>query len=344
MFAPQFSQALPRRFAALARCAVGVAAAIGLSTTAQAAWEPTKPVEFVIPAGTGGGADQMARLIQGIVVQHKLMKESMVVVNKAGGAGAEGFLAVKDAKGDPHKIIITLSNLFTTPMATGVPFSWKDLTPVAMLALDQFVLWVNAETPYKTAAEYIAAAKAAGPNKFKMAGTGSKQEDQILTVGLEKATGTKFIYIPFKGGGDVAVQLVGKHVDSTVNNPIEAVSQWRAGSLRPLCVFDDERMPYKTKITATMSWNDIPTCKEAGVPTDYVMLRGIFMAPGVTPEQQAFFVELMKKVRATPEWKEYMEKGAFNQSFMAGADYVKWVEGAEKNHRQLMTEAGFLAK
>ena len=329
------------RIAALAAAAL---TSLAFAPAAQAAWEPTKPVEFVVPAGTGGGADQMARLIQGIVVKHKLMKEPLVVVNKSGGAGAEGFLSVKDAKGDPHKIIITLSNLFTTPMATGVPFSWKDLTPVAMMALDQFVLWVNAETPYKSAAEYIAAAKAAGPNKFKMAGTGSKQEDQILTVGLEKATGTKFIYIPFKGGGDVAVQLVGKHVDSTVNNPIEAVAQWRAGSLRPLCVFDDERMPYKAKVTETMSWNDIPTCKEAGVPTDYVMLRGIFMAPGVTAEQQAYFVDLMKKVRETPDWKEYMEKGAFNQSFMTGADYVKWVENAEKTHRQLMSEAGFLAK
>ena len=329
------------RIAALAAAAL---TSLAFAPAAQAAWEPTKPVEFVVPAGTGGGADQMARLIQGIVVKHKLMKEPLVVVNKSGGAGAEGFLSVKDAKGDPHKIIITLSNLFTTPMATGVPFSWKDLTPVAMMALDQFVLWVNAETPYKNASEYIAAAKAAGPNKFKMAGTGSKQEDQILTVGLEKATGTKFIYIPFKGGGDVAVQLVGKHVDSTVNNPIEAVAQWRAGSLRPLCVFDDERMPYKAKVTETMSWNDIPTCKEAGVPTDYVMLRGIFMAPGVTAEQQAYFVDLMKKVRETPDWKEYMEKGAFNQSFMTGADYVKWVENAEKTHRQLMSEAGFLAK
>jgi tripartite-type tricarboxylate transporter receptor subunit TctC len=308
------------------------------------AWEPSKPVEFVVPAGTGGGADQMARMIQGIVIKHNLMKQPMIVVNKSGGAGAEGFLAMKEAKGDPHKIVITLSNLFTTPMATGVPFNWKDLTPVAMLAMDQFVLWVNAESPYKTATEFIAAAKAAGPNKFKMAGTGWKQEDQILTVGLEKATGTKFIYIPFKGGGDVAVQLVGKHVDSTVNNPIEAVAQWRAGSLRPLCVFDDERMPYKTKVTDTQSWNDIPTCKEAGVPADYVMLRGIFMAPGVTPEQQTFYVDLLKKVRATPEWKEYMEKGAFNQSFMVGSEFVKWVEGAEKNHRGLMTEAGFMAK
>ncbi len=315
-----------------------------LSAGPALAWEPTKPVEFIIPAGTGGGADQMARFIQGVVVKHKLMKESMVVVNKSGGAGAEGFLAVKEAKGDPHKIIITLSNLFTTPLATGVPFNWKDMTPVSMLALDQFVLWVNAGTPYKTAKEYIDAVKAAGPNKMKMGGTGSKQEDQIITVGLEKATGTKFIYVPYKGGGEVAVQLVGKHVDSSVNNPIEAVAQWRAGALRPLCVFDDQRMPYKQKVTDTMSWNDIPTCKESGVPTDYVMLRGIFMAPGVTPDQVKFYVNLLQKVRETPDWKEFMEKGAFNTTALTGTDYVRWLTNADVLHKQLMTEAGFLAK
>ncbi|MFZ9640050.1 MAG: Bug family tripartite tricarboxylate transporter substrate binding protein [Hylemonella sp.] len=318
-------------------------AALGAASSA-AAWEPTKPVEFVVPAGTGGGADQMARLMQGIIVKHKLMKQSLIVVNKSGGAGAEGFLSVKEAKGDPHKIIITLSNLFTTPLATGVPFNWKDMTPVSMMALDQFVLWVNAETPYKTAKDYLAAVKAAGPSKMKMGGTGSKQEDQILTVGIEKATGTKFIYIPFKGGGDVAVQLVGKHIDSSVNNPVEAVAQWRAGKLRALCVFDDERMPYKTKVTDTQSWFDIPTCKEAGVPTDYVMLRGIFAAPGITADQLAYYVDLLKKVRETPDWKEFMEKGAFNQTAMSGADFAKWLTAAESTHRTLMQEAGFLAK
>jgi putative tricarboxylic transport membrane protein len=320
------------------------AAMLALAGAAQAAWEPSKPVEFVVPAGTGGGADQMARLIQGIIVKHKLMKESMVVANKAGGAGAEGFLAVKEAKGDPHKIIITLSNLFTTPLATGVPFNWKDMTPVSMMALDQFVLWVNADSPYKTASQFLAAVKAAGPNKMKMGGTGSKQEDQILTAGMEKATGTKFIYVPYKGGGEVAVQLVGGHVDATVNNPIEAVAQWRAGKLRPLCVFDDKRMPYKEKVTDKESWGDIPTCKEAGVATDYVMLRGIFMAPGVNAEQTAYYIELMKKVRETPDWKEFMEKGAFNTTAMSGTDYVKWLTSADIQHRLLMTEAGFLAK
>ena len=326
--------------------ALALAAAItcGLAVfPTAAAWEPTKPVEFIVPAGTGGGADQMARFIQGVVQKHNLMKQPMIVVNKSGGAGAEGFLAVKEAKGDPNKIIITLSNLFTTPLATGVPFNWKDLTPVAMLALDQFVLWVNAETPYKTAKDYLDAVKAGGANKFKMGGTGSKQEDQIITVAIEKASGVKFTYVPFKGGGDVAVQLVGKHIDSSVNNPIEAVAQWRAGSLRPLCVFDNDKMPYKAKVTDSMSWNDIPSCKSAGVNVDYLMLRGIFMPPGVTKEQVDFYVDLFKKVRETPDWKEFMEKGAFNTTFMSGPEYAKWVEAAENTHKQLMKEAGFLA-
>lgn len=329
----------------VAASAAAVLAVVGMATTQSAmAWEPTKPVEFVVPAGTGGGADQMARLMQGIIVKHKLMNQSLIVVNKSGGAGAEGFLSVKEAKGDPHKIIITLSNLFTTPLATGVPFNWKDMTPISMMALDQFVLWTNAEKPYKTAKEYLDAVKAAGPNKMKMGGTGSKQEDQILTVGIEKATGTKFIYVPFKGGGEVAVQLVGGHIDSSVNNPAEAVAQWRAGKLRALCVFDDHRMPYKAKVTDTQSWNDIPTCKEAGVPTEYVMLRGIFAAPGISADQLAYYVNLLKKVRETPDWKEYMEKGAFNQTSMSGADFTKWLTAAEDTHRNLMKEAGFLAK
>ena len=320
------------------------AAVVGLGASAAGAWEPTKSVEFVVPAGTGGGADQMARFIQGVISKNNLMKQSLMVVNKSGGAGAEGFLDIKGADKDPHKIIITLSNLFTTPLATGVPFNWKELTPVKMVALDQFVFWVNAESPYKTAKEYTDAVKAAGPNKMKMGGTGSKQEDQIITVAIEKITGAKFTYIPYKGGGEVAVQLVGKHVDSTVNNPIEAVEQWRAGKLRPLCVFDDKVMPYKAKVTPTQSWADIPTCKSQGMDVDYQMLRGIFMAPGVSKEQVQYYIELMKKVQATPEWKEFLEKGAFDTTTLAGDDFVKWLVKEEQRHQSLMAEAGFLAK
>jgi tripartite-type tricarboxylate transporter receptor subunit TctC len=311
---------------------------------AQAAWEPTKPVEFVVPAGTGGGADQMARFIQGVVAKHKLMKQSMVVVNRGGGAGAEGFLDVKSASGDPHKLIITLSNLFTTPLATGVPFNWRDMTPVSMMALDQFVLWVNADSPYKTAKDYLDAAKSQPDNTLKMGGTGSKQEDQIITVMLEGVAGKKLTYIPYKGGGEVAVQLVGNHVSSTVNNPIEAESHWRAGKLRALCVFDKERLPYPTKLSNGMSWQDIPTCASAGLPAEYVMLRGIFMPPKVSKEQLDFYVDLLAKVRATPDWKEFMEKGAFRQTSMTGTAYFDWLAKNEQMHRELMTKAGFIAK
>jgi len=315
----------------------------GLATTADAAWQPTRPVEFIVPAGTGGGADQMARMIQGIVQKHKLVPQSMVVVNKAGGAGAEGFLDVKAAAGNPHKIVITLSNLFTTPLATGVPFNWKDLTPVAMLALDEFILWVPSSTPFKSAKDYVEAAKKAGPGQFKMAGTGSKQEDEIITVALEQVTGSKLAYVPFKGGGDVVKALVGGHVNSTVNNPIEAVAFWKSGDLRALCVFDGKRMDYKAKITATQAWGDVPTCKEQGLDVEYLMLRGIFMPARVSQEVVDYYVGLFKKVRETPEWKDFMAQGAFNTSFMSGKEYADWVAKAEITHKELMTKAGFLA-
>jgi putative tricarboxylic transport membrane protein len=335
---------LAREMACTALLSGAVAMTLPPTSAYSQGWEPTKPIQFVIPAGTGGGADQMARFIQGLVAKNGLTKQPLITFNKGGGAGAEGFLEVKKAAGDPHIIIITLSNLFTTPYATGVPFGWQDMTPVAMLALDQFILWVNAETPYKTAKDYIEAVKAGDDKTFKMGGTGSKQEDQIITVALEKLTAPKkFTYVPYAGGGAVAVQLVGKHVNSTVNNPIEAVSQWKAGALRPLCLFDVKRSIYTGKVTADMAWSDIPTCKESGVDTEYQMLRGIFMAPGVKPEHVAFYVDLFKKVIATDDWKKFMEEGAFNQTFMTGDEFKTWVAANDKLHYDLMKEAGFLA-
>src|SRR5881296_2740389 len=305
-----------------------------------AAWEPTKPIELVIPAGTGGGADQMARLIAGIAAKHKLSPQPVIAVNKSGGAGAEGFLHVKGKKGDAYTIIITLSNLFTTPLHTGVPFNWKDLTPIARMALDQFILWVNAETPYKTAKEYIAAVKerSGGDNRMKMGGTGSAQEDQIITIQLEQALGVKFTYVPFKGGGEVCVNLVGGHVDSTVNNPIECVSHWKAKRVRPLAVFDTQRIP-------VAEWKDIPTVKEAlGSDIQYLMLRGIFGAPGMHKNAVDWYAGFLKKVYETPDFQEYMKQGALKPSFAMGPEYVKWVEENEQLHKELMATGGLLKK
>ncbi len=299
------------------------------------AWQPNKPVEFVVPAGSGGGADQMARFISPLVSKYKLCPTPWIVINKSGGAGAEGFMYVKGKKGDPNTVIITLSNLFTTPLATGVPFSWKDLTPIARLALDYFVLWVNAEAPYKTVKEYLEDVKKE-PGKFMMGGTGTAQEDQIITIMFEQAFGVKFTYVPFKGGGDVAVELVGKHVNSTVNNPAEAVSHWKAGRLKPLATIDNARI-------ALPDWDKIPTMKEAmGVDMSYLMLRGIFGAPGITKEQQDFYVDCLKKATETPEWKKYVSDMGLKAAFLSGPDYAKWVGEQEVIHKDLMTKGGLI--
>ena len=302
------------------------------------AWQPTKPVEFIIPAGTGGGADVMARLISPIVEKNKLSPQPFVPINKSGGAGAEGFTYVKGKKGDAHTIIITLSNLFTTPLATGVPFNWKDLTPLARLALDEFILWVNAETPYKSAREYIDAVKKS-PGTFKMGGTGSKQEDQIITVQMEQALGLKFLYVPFKGGGEVCVNLVGKQVDSTVNNPAECAGHWKAGRVRPLGVFDSERLSWAP------GWGEIPTIKEAlGLDIQYLMLRGIFGPPDMPKEAVNWYIGLLKNVSDSKEFKDYLLNNALKSAWQTGGDYIKWVDGAERLHKDLMEKAGLLKK
>jgi putative tricarboxylic transport membrane protein len=306
------------------------------------AWEPTKSVEIVVAAGAGGASDQMARMLQATIQKHNLIKQPVVVSLKGGASGAEALMYMKGSEGDPHKFMIAYSLIYTLPLAAKIPFDWRDLTPVSIIALDQFVLWVNASAPYKTVKEFTDAAKAASP-PFKMGGTGSKREDHILTVFTEKKTGAKFNYLPYKSGGEAATQLVGNHTASNVNNPSENLEVWRAGQVRALCVFDNTRMEYKAKVTADMAWADIPTCKEQGLDVEYTMLRGMFLPGKVSPDQAAFYVDLFRKVVGTPEFKDYMEKQALKPAFLAGADMVSFLEKDEALHKQLMTEAGFVA-
>src|SRR6202012_5563089 len=245
-----------------------VNAAVALTTVlasapAIAGWEPTKPVEIVVAAGAGGASDQMARMMQVAIQKNNLMKQPMVVSLKGGASGAEALMYMKSSEGDPNKVMIAYSLIYMLPLSAKIPFNWRELTPVSVIALDQFVLWDNPAGP-KNVKDFIAAAKAAS-SPFKMGGTGSKREDNVLTVFVEQKTGAKFSYLPYKSGGEAATQLVGNHIDSNVKNPSEIFEVWRPGQVRPLWVFDKERISYKAKVTETQSWNDIPTCKEQGL-------------------------------------------------------------------------------
>lgn len=312
------------------------------AVTPAVAWEPTKPVEIVVAAGAGGASDQMARMMQAAIQKNNLMKQPMVVSLKGGASGAEALMYMKSSDGDANKVLIAYSLIYMLPLSAKIPFDWHDLTPVSVIALDQFVLWDNAAGP-KSVKEFIEAAKAAG-SPFKMGGTGSKREDHVLTVFMEKRTGAKFSYLPYKSGGEAATQLVGNHTESNVNNPSENLEVWRAGQVRALCVFDKERIAYKTKVTETQSWNDIPTCKEEGLDVQYLMLRAMFLPGKVTAEQKEFYVDLFKKVTETPEYKDYMEKQALKPIFLTGGDMQKFLEEDDALNKSLMMEAGFVAR
>jgi putative tricarboxylic transport membrane protein len=215
----------------LINTATAVAALLLAGAPAMAAWEPTKPVEIVVAAGA---SDQMARMIQAAIQKHNLMKQPMVVSLKGGASGAEALMYMKSSDGDANRVLIAYSLIYMLPLSAKIPFNWRELTPVSVIAMDQFVLWDNTTLPYKNVKEFVDAAKAA-PQPFKMGGTGSKREDHILTVFMEKKTGAKFAYLPYKSGGEAATQLVGNHTASNVNNPSENLEVWRAGQVRCAC-------------------------------------------------------------------------------------------------------------
>ena len=310
--------------------------------TALAQSYPDKPIRLVVPYPPGASTDAVGR-----IVGQKLsanIGQTVIVDNRAGASGNIGTEFVGRSAPDGYTFVMGTdathaSNSFLTANPTFDPI--KDFTPLAIVAMNPIALVVHPSVPVNNLKELVAYSN---KNDLNFAVTATGSAPHLAGVALERASGARWQYIPYKGGGDVAVQLVGNHISSTVNNPIEAESHWRAGKLRPLCVMDKQPMPYKTRLTATQSWADIPTCASAGLPVDYVMLRGIFMPPEVTPDQVAFYLDLFKRVRALPEWKEFMDKGAFNTTALTGQAFFDWLGRNEQMHRELMRDAGFLAK
>jgi len=304
-----------------------VAALALAASSAALAWEPTKPVEFVGTAGAGGGTDIFARTVQSIIQKHKLVKQPIVVQSMGGGSGAQGYMYVKNASGDANKLVFGTSNTWQQPILSNVPYKYTDFTPVAAMVSDEFLLWVKGDSPYKNAGDVLKGMKARNGD-WKMGGALSKDTDEILTHLIEKAGNVKVTFIPYKSGGETAVQLAGGHIDSHTNNPSESVGQWQAGTQRPVCVFNEHRLEPTSKVTKSESWHDIPTCKEQGLDIggSYHQPRTIWLPGGVKPEEQKYWVDVMKKVVETPEWKEYVERTSQTSSFAAGADFDKLIK------------------
>jgi tripartite-type tricarboxylate transporter receptor subunit TctC len=272
------------------------------------------------------------------------MRSPVIVTNKGGGAGTEAFVYGRGAASDPHKVVFGTNNVWLMPLVTRVGYSLADLRPVASMAADEFLLWTYTDAPYRTAKDLIEAARAQN-GAFRMGGSQAKDTDHILTKQIERATGVTFTYVPFRSGGEVAIQLAGKHVESNTNNPAENVAQWRAGRVRPLCVFNPERLTLTEKVHDGMGWSDIPTSTEAGIgPADFRMPRTVWLPARTTDAQAAFWTQLLSQVRQTPEWRAWLASGSQGDLWQTGAELAAFIQRDEATNRAHFRDYGWLVE
>ena len=311
------------------------AAALGmvLSATAASAFEPSKPIDFVIMAGKGGGADKMARLMQAIVEKNELADKPLVPTNKSGGSGAEALTYMKGVNDPDHSIMVTLNSFYTTPLRQpGLKVDNMEFAPVARMAEDTFVLWVHKDEGIEDFEGFLKEVKARG-NKWVMGGTGKNSEDNIITDHLNEAYGLDIKYIPYKGGGAVAKDLAGKQIQSSVNNPSEALGFYESGDVVPIVAFTNERLPM---------FPDTPTLNEVSDESDfsYFMQRSVVGAPGMSDEAQAYYTDLFEQVFASDEWQEYKEKKSLMGEFMSGQELTEYWSVQNANHEKILKASG----
>jgi tripartite-type tricarboxylate transporter receptor subunit TctC len=309
---------------------------------AQSAWQPTRPVEFIVTSGTGGGTDVFARTVQAAIQRNELVRQPIVVTNKGAGSGAEGYVYARGVGADPHKVVFGTTNAWLLPLVARVGFRYQDFQPVGALALDEFMLWAKADGPYRTAADLIAAARTR-PGEVRMAGSQTHDTDQTLTAMVQRAAGVRFTYVPFRGGGEAGVQLAGGHVDSNTNNPSESIGGWRGGQVRPLCVFRRDRMPAGDRVTESQGWHDIPTCREQGIAVDeFRMARTVWLNAAAPAAARAYWTDVMRRVSETPEFRDYIQRTSQTGRFMDPEELRTYAVEDERVNREVFAAEGWL--
>lgn len=313
-----------RGFISLA-CA-GLMASMPVASLAEG-WKPRKPIDFVIMAGPGGGADQIARFIQSVAEKKDMTSRPLVPNNKGGGSGAEALIHVANAADPDHTILVTLNSFFTTPLRQeNLGIDIQEFTPVAMMGVDPFVLWVHKDSGITTFDEYVDEVKSMN-GEFVMGGTGAGQEDSIVIAYMSGAYGLDIKYIPYDGGGAVAKDLAGKQIMATVNNPAEAKGFYEAGEFVPLVAFSDERLP---------AYPDVPTMIEMGHDFSYYNQRAVVGAPGMSDEAATYYQDLFTQIYESEEWQNYLTSESLSPLWM-DADQQRdyWAKQVE-NHKKLL--------
>ena len=297
--------------------------ALAAASTAPAVAQepyPSRPISLVVPFPPGGVADLTARPVA--VAMEKVLKQPIGVVNKTGAAGAVGMQFVATSKPDGYTLLLALSSISIIPEADklfGRPpaFTVDQFAPVALISADPTILVVRAESPWKTAKDFIEDAKKR-PNQISYSSSGIYGTLHMAMELLSHAAGIKLRHVPYNGAGPALTALLGGHVDALASGPSVVLPQIKAGKLRALAGWGDKRV---------VALPEVPTFKELGYPeAEFYIWAGLF-APKGTPESVlAKLREAARVAVADPEFKSAMDKLETPITFKQGAEFQKFFD------------------
>jgi putative tricarboxylic transport membrane protein len=268
---------------------------------------PSKPIEVVTHSGVGGGTDITARMM--MVHAPGVMKTEFVVVNRTGGSGAAALQYMLDRPRDGHTIALVTQTHLLTIMRSKGQYKYDDLVPLARATDDPQLLMVGKGSPFKTAQDFVAAGKS---KALKWGTTHVGSVDHIGTVAVARAAQHQApVIVPFRGGGDVVINLVGGNIDCALANYAEAESQLKSGDIRPLAIFSESRLK---------ALPNVPTGKEIGVNAgSQSTVRGFVTARGVPADRVKALEEGLVKAMQGQMFQTYLENSGQAMDSVTGA-------------------------
>jgi putative tricarboxylic transport membrane protein len=314
-----------------------LALALGSAGAALAqAKYPARMVEVVVPYAPGGGTDNLMRMITGIIDENKWSPVPMNVNNRAGGSGAVGFNYLINKKGDSHVVAGATPMIVSGKIEGRLPGNHRDAMTILMIvAIDELMLSVRTESPFKTIEDFVNAARAK-PGQLTVGGTATNTEDHIFTYLFEQAAKIKVKYVPFNSGGEVTAALMGGHIDAAVENPNEIVAQIEAGKARNLAVASRKRLADAP---------DVPTFAEKGYEFYWEQMRGVVGPANMAPEAVAWWQDTLRKVTATKKWQEqYIKRNLLTPTAWTGEEANKYLDGLTKKYEDALVGLGAVKK
>jgi putative tricarboxylic transport membrane protein len=308
-------------------------AGILLSNTAWSqGYKPSRPVEVVVHSAPGGGSDVFARAVVEMVEQEKLLPQRMQVVNKTAGAGVEAMAYLAEKSGGDHTIAVFTNTWVATPLTSkAAKYTVKDLTPLVRLVLEPTIAVVNANSPYKSMNDFVAAAKN-DPGGLKQAGGSVTAIESLSGLLIQSATGVKWSFISTPAVKDRIANLLAGKVDIIIPQPQDVNEHIAAGRLRPIAALTEKRLTVLP---------NVPTIKEQGINMPIIAnARGFLAPPGVAKDVVGFWEEFFSRLVNTPSWKKYVEENQVEDVFLKGRDMAPFFDEQIALMRSVLQQAG----